>query len=123
MPLIKLGTGKRVTMVDEYGHREHLKAAELSEVPAVMSRVESTLLNYATIYVAVIKIDDKTQADYAGSDPSARGILTAFRDQFTNAEWDQLVMAYDQVFAAPKLLTDFEILSPETPPTSAFSKK
>lgn len=113
---LKLGTGKTVELIEEYGPRQEMRAAELSKVSAQMDGAESLLLNYASVMVAVKTVDGKTIEDLTAGDGGAvseKEMLLRFREAFTKGEWSQLNEAFDQVFEDPKeaALPAFQILS------------
>jgi hypothetical protein len=119
---IKLGSGTVVEVADEYGTRQSLKAAELADVPADMRQADAMLLNIASVFVAVKSVTPKpTEAepepkpksvnDIIGDAVTSKEILLSFRDAFTDPEWNQLTKATNEIYADPKLLVEFEILS------------
>jgi hypothetical protein len=116
---VKLSTGKVVEISSEYGPRETLRAAELASVPADMSLADQMLYNIATIMVVVKNVqakDDpepKTIEDLIGKNVESRDMLLAFREAFTNGEWQSLAKAIAKVTADPKSLDEgeFEILT------------
>ncbi len=102
MPQVELSTGRLVVLAPEFGPDESLRAAEFSEVPAQMTRADSILLNYASIYVAIESVDGKTPEDFIPDSTEARDILMGFRKLFSAQEWDEVVAAFDEVYADPK---------------------
>ncbi|MBO9542705.1 hypothetical protein J7643_19120 [bacterium] len=109
---IKLSTGKIVDIVDEYGFDQELRAAELSEVPAVMTYADTILLNIASVMAAVTKIDGKGIQEVTGEAVRSKDLLKSFRKAFNDAEWKQLDKAFEEVYAkGPKSIGEYFILS------------
>jgi hypothetical protein len=95
---ITLGSKKVVEIVDEYGFEQELRAAELAEAPAEMTRAESMLLAVATVLVAVKSVDGKSIEEVTGGALEAKAMLVAFRKSFTDGEWAQLLAQTNKVY-------------------------
>jgi hypothetical protein len=131
MPVITLGSGKKVHVAKEYGAQETYRAAELADVPAAMSRADQIILNIASVAVVVEGLEElaapgnddpkkgevvepsygklKTFEDLVGGSPEGKAMMLKFRSHFTDGEWEQLRDACDEVYRSPKLLKPFRV--------------
>lgn len=132
---IRLKTGKHVTLAEDYGPEQYLRAAELSGVPAQMTHADEQLLAIATTMVVVegvqeeiepAKVDPQTKQvtekaklgpvktiqDICGDAVATKDMLLSFRKSFSNLEWAQLQNAFDKVYDQVKKaeVEDYEIL-------------
>jgi hypothetical protein len=130
---VLLGSGRLVTLFPEYGPDATIRAAEMTDAPAVMSFGDRQYYSIATVFVAVKAVQDvlqpeetddagkvtkeatygppRTQQDLAGDATDNRAILLAFRKAFSDAEWEQLAEAVTEAYKEPgKALKPFKLL-------------